>query len=326
MTNNQTAVFYHFFEKDKIYKQNLVFFLSTAYSKNIDFYILCSSKIDFEIPNFENISIINTPNKNFDFGAFSSHINNHLNQRYDFYFFINSSVRGPFVGPNNDIFWTDIFLRYLSKDVHLVGSTIAIPEKNIPEVERFKILFPDLDDSCAHVQSMVFCLSSEGYDYLMNIGFFTETHEKNKLDIICSYELRLSAEMIHNNWNIKCLLHEYNQIDYRNPKDYQKGLFLGDHDGPIDRGTYFARTVSPHETIFAKVNRGAISKIDLASYTFTTLTSSTVPEFTKWQERNTLLSDCEIIILDAIYKRKKRRKSIMNRIKNKLFKNDSQNP
>ena len=37
MTNNQTAVFYHFFEKDKIYKQNLVFFLSTAYSKNIDF-------------------------------------------------------------------------------------------------------------------------------------------------------------------------------------------------------------------------------------------------------------------------------------------------
>ena len=39
MKDNQIAVFYHFFEKDKIYKQNLIFFLSTAYSKDIDFYI-----------------------------------------------------------------------------------------------------------------------------------------------------------------------------------------------------------------------------------------------------------------------------------------------
>ena len=175
-------------------------------------------------------------------------------------------------------------MRHLSKDVHLVGSTIAIPEKDIPEVERFKDFISSFkDDRCPHVQSMAFCLSSEGFDYLMNLGFFTETHEKNKLDIICSYELRLSAEMIHNNWNIKCLLHGIIKLTIGTPRTLKRP-FLGDHDGPIDRGTYFARTVSPHETIFAKINRGAISKIDLASYTFTTLISSSVPELIKWQD------------------------------------------
>lgn len=322
MKDNQIAVFYHFFEKDKIYKQNLIFFLSTAYSKDIDFYILCSSAIDFEIPHLDNISVINTPNKNFDFGAFSNFINQYLIREYNFYFFINSSVRGPFINQNNNSFWTDCFMRHIADDVHLVGSTIAIPEKNTPEVERFKGLFPNLNNRCSHVQSMAFCLSSTGYNHLMNLGFFDETEDKNKLDIICNYELRLSAEMIKNNWNIKCLLPEYNEIDYRKYEDSNMASILGDHDGPIDKGTYFGRTVSPYETIFAKINRGALSEIDLASYTFTMLTSSSARELNDWKERHDLLSDCKILILNSINKRKKRSNSILNRIKKKFFKNE----
>lgn len=322
MKDNQIAVFYHFFEKDKIYKQNLIFFLSTAYSKDIDFYILYSSPIDFEIPHLDNISTIKTPNKNFDFGAFSNFINKHLKFEYNFYFFINSSVRGPFTNQNNNSFWTDYFMRHFADDVHLVGSTIAIPEKNMPEVKRFQSLFPNLNKRCSHVQSMAFCLSSAGYNHLINLGFFKETEDKNKLEIICNYELRLSAEMIKNNWNIKCLLPEYNKIDYRKYDDSNLAFMLGDHDGPIDKGTYFGRTVSPYETIFAKINRGAISDIDLASYTFTMLTSSSAPEFNEWKERNDLLSDCKILILNSINLRKKRRNSILHRIKKKFFRND----
>jgi hypothetical protein len=74
-----------------------------------------------------------------------------------------------------------------------------------------------------------------------------------KNQVICRYELLLSQLLVHNGLNIKCLLPEYNQIDYRDPHvDINPTSHQGDPSVPDG---YFGRTIHPYEGMFIKTQR-----------------------------------------------------------------------
>ncbi len=75
---NKKAVIYHYFEKNNIYRDNLIFFLNTAIDKDVDYFIYISGTCSVNLPTPPNIEYIYIENKNYDFGAaisFSNHEN-----------------------------------------------------------------------------------------------------------------------------------------------------------------------------------------------------------------------------------------------------------
>ena len=271
MITKEIAVFYHYFEKSRVYKDNLIYFLSTGYLPDVDFYIVISGNCSIEdLPEKNNIFYINTKNHNFDFGghAFGISYMKNKNLSYEKYIFINSSVRGPFKAPYFNSPWVNIFTEKLKNNTHLVGSSINIPLLETPEVERFKKLFPDDNSSCAHVQTTAYALTNEALKYLLSINFYDSAKVLSRIDVICMYEIRLSNEIIKNGWTIGCLLPEYHSIDYQT-NEIDKSPVLGGKEGAIDRGVFFGRTANPMEILFIKINRNVISDLDLHSYTYT---------------------------------------------------------
>jgi len=317
----RAAVFYHYFEKNDFYRDNLVYFLSTGYLENIDFYIVISGNCSIKnLPERENIFYINAPNLNFDFGGHAAGINfmRAKYSSYKNYIFINSSVRGPFLNPHSDTPWIDIFINKFSNNTHLVGSSINIPLEGTPEVQRFIDLFPNYESSCAHVQTTAYAMTEEAFNHLLSIDFYNTTILLSRIDVICMYEIRLSQEILRNNWTLECLLPEYNLIDYQS-KIIDKSPVLGGNEGAIDKGVFFGRTVSPTEILFIKVNRDSISDLDLYSYTYTGLLRRNNSSIMPWIETKFLEAKSLQWIQAGITNRINRSKNIFYRIFRKLI-------
>ena len=240
MSLKKAAVFYHYFEKNYLYKDNLIYFLLTGYLEDVDFYIVISGNCSItNLPEKDNIFYIKAANKNFDFGGHAAGIDfmKLQNSNYENYIFINSSVRGPFLNPHSDISWVDIFINKLTKDTHLVGSSINIPLKETPEVRRFSELFPTYESSYSHVQTTAYAMTKKAFDYLLSINFYNSTISLPRIDVICMYEIKLSQEILRNNWTIGCLLPEYNSVDYQ-ASVIDKSPVLGGAEGAIDKGVF----------------------------------------------------------------------------------------
>lgn len=283
----RSAVFYHYFEANETYRENFIFFLSVAYSRNTDFYIIISESCSIDLPKLDNITYIHTINKNNDFGGYSLALQKLKTlDDYEFYIFINSSTRGPFVNWNYRDCWTTLFTSRLKGDVHLAGSSINVLSPHTKISEVFKQRF-DYSPPFSHVQTTAYALSSTAIKHLVNIGFYSENNTLSKEEVICSYELRLSQEIKKNGWNIECcLLQKYNEIDYRTP--HTDPNFSSQNGDPLYRGAYFGRTATPLELIFIKTNRDLISNPKLLLYSYRSLIQSKQSEISRWNEFNAL--------------------------------------
>lgn len=286
-SKKSSAVFYHYFEANETYRENFVFFLSVAYSSNLDFFIIISESCSIDLPKLNNIKYIHTINKNNDFGGYSLALQSLKTlDDYEFYIFINSSSRGPFVHWNYGDCWTKLFTSRLKGNVHLAGSSINIlsPQTQISEV--FKNRF-DYSPPFSHVQTTAYALSATALKHLVKIGFYSENEALGKDEVICSYELRLSQEIKRNGWNFECcLLSKYNEIDYRLP--HADPNFSSLNGDPLYSGAYFGRTATPFELIFIKTNRDLISNPKLLIYSYRSLIRLKNPDILQWTEYNNL--------------------------------------
>ena len=213
--DNKYCCIYAYYEKDYIYKGNFIYFLKNGILENVDYYIVINGECTVNIPKKKNIIIYKRENKGYDFGAFSFLIKK-LIKKYDFYFFLNTSVRGPYLKDNNKK-WIYYFLDLFNKDVKIVGTTINIFRYNyvggyvLPEIYNKKKPF-------THVQSMFFCIDKEYFNYLNKINFFNEDELNNapNLEYVIAYkEIGLSHFALINNWNINSVLSKYKDMDYR---------------------------------------------------------------------------------------------------------------
>ena len=120
------AVVYHYFEKNINYRDNLIFFLSVGILDQHDYYIVIAGECTVNLPKIDNVFFIKTANKNNDYGGYSEFVKSQNIKNYDFFIFINSSVRGPFLLCHSPLDWTSPFINKLRNKTHLVGSTINL--------------------------------------------------------------------------------------------------------------------------------------------------------------------------------------------------------
>ena len=242
------ACIYAYYEKNAEYKENFLYFLENGILDHIDYYFVMNGDYSVSVPNI-----------GYDFGAWSHALAKINISRYDYVFFMNTSVRGPFMKDGSRD-WTKPFLDLFRDDVKLVGTTINILDlasigvgirEHVPCVNALV---------CPHVQSMFFVLDREALAFLSSKNFFDED-EIIKLDfhqVIGKKEVGMSWHILQNKWNIASILPEYQNIDYRLVKKDINGTSRSG-DGYYENA-YFGRTLHPYEVIFFKTNRIPLPK------------------------------------------------------------------
>lgn len=297
---NKVAVFYHYFKVNTTYHENLTYFLSVAWRKDYDFYIIDAGNIEPpKLPELNNIFKISVENKNLDYGGYSQAFNilGEKVKSYEYLFFINSSVRGPFLKNSQDD-WASIFLSKLRDNVHLVGSSINIlsPEtKDSAEYQRQYGGSPPF----VHVQTTAYLMTQELITRLIDDNFYKNTEILAKSHLIFMYEIGLSQFVLKSGGNIDCVLPKYSGLDYTESlMDINPTSRFGD---PLRRGAYFGRTAEPTELVFIKTNRRLIPVVKLAWITYTGLVNNTNDEIKAWKERRALLIKTKMKLLGSLY-------------------------
>lgn len=254
VSNNKYVCIYAYYEKNEEYKNNFEYFLKNGGIINeIDYYIIINGKCSLDIPDRTNIKVLYRENKGYDFGAWQYVIKHHINKPYEYYIFINSSVKGPYSDKN----WLDEFLNLFNsgKDVKLVGTTINIFDEGFEGFnlnnETMKIIY-DKESPYTHVQSMFFIIDKEAFDFLYKKGFFDDEEKLSNFghinNVIIYKEIMMSQMIIKNGWNINCILPKYRDLDYRNIK---QNINPSGCD-PYWPETYFGNTIQPEDVIFYK--------------------------------------------------------------------------
>lgn len=254
MINKRLCILYHYYEANSAYRTNLQHFLTFGTHVDADIYCMIAGNCSIELPSLDRLRYIYTENKNWDYGGYAIALNEYIDiSAYDYFAFINSSVRGPFIPPNFTSSWVDQFLKYFSADVGIVGCAINILPGASIDAHYFAKHYREHYPPYAHVQSTAYLLSAPAISVLVNNNFYGISCSMSKADIVCHYEIRMSQLLIKNGLNLKCLLPEYNLIDYRriysdpNPTSYQ-----GDPSTPDG---YFGRSIHPYEGVFIKTQR-----------------------------------------------------------------------
>jgi hypothetical protein len=266
----QSLVIYHFFEHDAIYAKNLAHFLLFGYRRDADFLIVIAGETSLSLPDRPNIEYLRTRNQNNDFGGYCEamrHLGNRALQ-YDVIYFVNSSVRGPFLSAFASGNWLEAFRVKLTPDVGLVGTTINIlPDESLVS-QGYQRKYGG-EAPFSHVQTMAYAMPGATLRFLLDQQFYSADIALEKFEVIENYELRLSQLILSNGMNIACFLPEYNGIDFREPhKNINPTAASGD---PAFSYTYFGRTAHPLETLFVKTNRGLFTEPYLDRLAFSLL-------------------------------------------------------
>ena len=253
-TGNRYACFYAYYEKNEMYKINFEYFLKNGLLENVDYYIIINGNSTVKIPEKRNVKIFTRENKGYDFGAYSYAIQK-INKKYEYYFFLNTSVKGPYLRDNSKP-WINYFLElFTTKDIKLVGTSVNIYPLSSFEKYNLDEIYGNKPHH-AHIQCMFFCMDNEYYEYLKKKDFFNEEemNHASELNYVISYkEFGLSQLALTNHWNINCILPKYRDIDYRTMKnDINPTSNNGD---PYYEGAYFGETIDKYDVIFFKNNR-----------------------------------------------------------------------
>ena len=253
------AVLYSYYEINRCPElriDNLEYFLNRGLilDGNTDYYFLINGrKLTVSIPEHENIKIIYRDNKNFDFGAYSELLlSDDFNiNAYEYFFFINDSVRGPFMfnWSCNLTDWRYVFKNLFDSETKLVGPTI------------------NNYNGQAHVNSECFMVDRIGLDIGLNENIFSKT-DYNILDDVCQQcEVKYSQMVLDKGYNIKCMMLAYKNIDFRKYR-LDRSLNANRRKGgdPLFSGQYYGINLNPFEVIFFKANRHIDDKM-LDNYT-----------------------------------------------------------
>jgi hypothetical protein len=272
---SNTLVFYHYFEKDHSYITNFFHFLRFGYSPSVDYVVVIAGVHTISLPQFKNLTYIFTENKNNDYGGYARALKTISNiSSYDFFLFVNSSVRGPFRPTYTGKHWTECFTDLLIGNVGLIGSTINILPAPSPFSKSYKDKYGGTEPF-SHVQTMAYGMPKSTLIFLLESGFYDLTHTLGKNEIIRDYEINLSQRIIAKGWNIRCLLGEYNAIDYR---EAHTEINPTSRNGDPSFGfAYFGRTAHPFEVIFVKTNRGMFTQKYLNRLAYTAHMQTAVP-------------------------------------------------
>lgn len=227
---------------------NIIFFLNHGISTDdkYQYYIIINGNPDISriyetkpFTNYQsNIHIMNRENKGIDHAGWAYGLKQIDINDYDYFLFLNNTIKGPFIPSWYKEPWENIFIGLLNSYTKLSGISI------------------NYCSGRPHVQSMLECLSRDSLILAMNNGFFTNEEDMDKCEIIEKYEIGLSQFFLNQGFNIACPLHAYKDVDFRvhrNNNNLQLNVPWGG-DIFFEKG-YSNMNVNPLETIFIKTNR-----------------------------------------------------------------------
>lgn len=263
-SKNRKVFLIAIYESNPDVKNNMLYFIKNGLVDDIDYIFIINGEISFEsiLPkNRHNCIVLHRLNEGFDFGAYCLGIQLLKFTKYDYYFFMNSSVRGPFLPEYIDERWDNFFIKKFRESVHLVSPTIInfLPDNKfmdrsiLPDPNR--ILYP----IC---QSYMFVIDHCGLEILNRYNFFEQTYETSFMKL-CYKEVLLSAIILADpGRNIACLMPEFNGVNFNDTKQLDKlrSFTLEKGYNPIDDQQLFGRSMYPTDIIFHKTNRNLNTK------------------------------------------------------------------
>lgn len=162
---------------------NFLFFMKKGYidDLNYDFYIIINNlDLKIDLPFKKNLHIINRENIGLDFGGWNYVLfMNDLYKNYDYFFFINSTMLGPFVPKWNEKNWIEIFINKISDSIKLIGC-----------------------NCCPFIQSSFFVTDIIGLNLLISNNIFKKDLNPSKKEII-DYKLDITY-VIKTKYDIYC--------------------------------------------------------------------------------------------------------------------------
>lgn len=265
----KSLIFYAYFESPSAVR-NLSFFMDQGLLKGVDniksVLIINGKECSINENDLNNKwdLILRRDNLNMDFGAWSHAINLLQNEldNYDRYFFINSSVIGPFfptwVRFDTKFEWIRIFSELITDKIKLAGLSINIYSgKYFSEIKKFKQkkiggLTIDYSNSILpHVQSMFLVIDKVGLNIALKNGIFNlDSNIYSKYELIAYKELALSHMILEFGYDIDCILSNYSSKNYHSLEIRHLNIDRGGF--PWVENGYLGRTIHPYESIFFK--------------------------------------------------------------------------
>lgn len=238
----KSVIIYTYFKSESS-NYNLDFFVKKelSYKNNIDYIIVINGyEYDHNIvfPDLDNLTIIKRENKGYDFGGHNCALNyiNEKSKKYDYYFFMNSSVIGPII-PHyfTESHWSNIFIKKINNNVKLVGTTI--------------VCLPTTDSGGygPKIEGFFFMTDNIGLEILKNEQTIFYNH-KTKNDAIINGEYGLSNCIFKNGYSIDCMLPKYQNIDWKNKNNYN----LNNNIHPSRNKSFYNYSINPYDVIFHK--------------------------------------------------------------------------
>ena len=295
----KSVVFYHFFDLNDKYLENLIYFISTGWNNQSDFYIVdASNKNSPILPPLENLKLIKTKNLNLDYGGYCQAIEalGKKIDKYDELIFINSSVRGPFL-KEKTLHWQSQFTSKINNETCLVGSSINILNPSSKDSIDYQNNYGSTPPF-THVQTTAYAISQNFFSELLRSNFYDNKTFSKKSELIQFYEIGLSQRAFILGYNIDCLVPKYSGIDYRKIKnDFNPTSRDGDI---LRRKAYFGETIKPFDLLFIKTNRRLLNDYKLAWITYKNLSSVENPIIKEWLFYKKLVKKLKLKIISPI--------------------------
>ena len=240
----RTVVYYVYTESARA-RENLQHFVlqGMVERESVDYILIINSET-CSIPLGDGWSrVIKRENAGYDFGAWRAALAETNPSTYDYLFFLNDTVKGPYYIKN----WMSRFTSQLTDETLITG--ISINCCTYPPIQAYYKI-----PVIPHVQSMFWCVNRKGFTILQPLLMTPELEDK--MQMIAQKEVGMSIAIINAGYNITCLLPLY-QHDYRQKERWGEYAALNTAAaGDIwFNGCYCGRTIHPSETIFFKTSR-----------------------------------------------------------------------
>jgi hypothetical protein len=245
-TSSRTLIVYVYGKSHALAEQNLAFFIRTAVrqSHHADYYFILQ-QIDNKIFDETKLPILPSnahyvqhENKCFDIGTIGWFLSIGMidKNRYKYFIFLNSSVRGPFIVSYYDSpVWYTIFTRRLNDHIKLVGCTINC-------------------EYTPHVQSYLWTLNLETLDFLLKNNTVFTCHE-SMFGTISKAEIGASQILLDSGYGIDSLMTKYQGVDFR----YNRSAKCVDKINPTFNKAANGITLDPYEVVFVKM-KGVVAQ------------------------------------------------------------------
>jgi hypothetical protein len=232
------VVYTYFASPSSDYNLNFYSKMAITENANIDYIIVVNGHTcNVALPKLSNLKVIYRDNVGFDFGGHKAALDSLNGKQYDYYFFMNSGVLGPFLPETHpkDMHWTELFIKRITNKVKLVGTSIyCIPDSH-PEYKG------------PHVEGFCFMTDSIGLQIFLDQKNIFYNHE-SKVNAIHSGEYGLTECIFKRGYTIDCMLKKYQGVDWLD----KQNMNFNSGEPPSRKGKYFGESIDPFEAVFHK--------------------------------------------------------------------------